>query len=106
VVLGRVLGNNEWEVAVRPLAEIDVRGMPRAHFGDEARQAATRAKKGGKGRAVGEPSAKRRKVVEYKALSWIWLAQKRAPTALEEEENVSAEGEQPAMDEGMFLICS
>ncbi|KAJ7215151.1 hypothetical protein C8J57DRAFT_1440578 [Mycena rebaudengoi] len=95
---GRVLQNNQWEVALRPLAETDVRGMPRAHFGDEARQAATRAKKGkGKGRGVEEPRTKRRKVVAYKALSWIWLAQKRAPTATEAmereegEENVSAE---------------
>ncbi|KAJ7260647.1 hypothetical protein C8J57DRAFT_1636746 [Mycena rebaudengoi] len=110
VVLGRVLQNNEWEVALRPLAETDVRGMLRAHFGDEARQAATRAKKGkGKGRGVEEPRTKRRKVVAYKVLSWIWLAQKRAPTATEAmereagEENVSAEGEQPAMDEALRI---
>ncbi|KAJ7248075.1 hypothetical protein C8J57DRAFT_1673431 [Mycena rebaudengoi] len=102
VVLGRVLENNEWEVALKPLAEKDVRGMPRAHFGDEARQAATKA---GKGKGKGKPSAKRRKVGEYKVLSWIWLTQRKAPTAMEEGEEEEGEGEggQPAMDEALRI---
>ncbi|KAJ7046193.1 hypothetical protein C8F04DRAFT_938986 [Mycena alexandri] len=36
--LGRVLGKMEWERGLRPLCEKDVRGMPRATFGDPERQ--------------------------------------------------------------------
>ncbi|KAJ7253593.1 hypothetical protein C8J57DRAFT_1519322 [Mycena rebaudengoi] len=94
VVLGRVLEKNEWEVALKPLAETDVRGMPRAHFGDEERQAAR-----GKGKGKGKPSKKRRKV-EYKVLSWIWLAPKQSAR---DPDVASEEGEQPAMDEALRI---
>ncbi|KAJ7229225.1 hypothetical protein C8J57DRAFT_1534542 [Mycena rebaudengoi] len=93
VVLGRVLERREWEVALRPLAAEDVRGMPRAHFGDEQRQAGkTKAKDS-------RTSAKRRKVAHV-ALSWIWLVQKKSA---EQEDEMSEAAQQPAMDEALRI---
>lgn len=87
VVLGRVLGRKEWERALKPLAEDDVRGMPHARFGDPERQ---------KGKGKSKKSKKRRykkpKIVKApKPLSWIWIAQAAEPEP----------GSSEAMNEGM-----
>jgi hypothetical protein len=68
--------------------------MPRAHFGDEQRQAGkTKAKDS-------RTSAKRRKVAHV-ALSWIWLVQKKSA---EQEDEMSEAAQQPAMDEGTHCL--
>ncbi|KAJ7281287.1 hypothetical protein C8J57DRAFT_1057258 [Mycena rebaudengoi] len=87
VVLGRELENNAWEKTLKPLAAGDVRGMPRATFGDEERQ---RGKKG-KGKAVG-PARKRQKQAPV-TLSWIWLSQGAA----------TVEGQAPSMNEALRI---
>ncbi|KAJ7097255.1 hypothetical protein B0H15DRAFT_773428 [Mycena belliarum] len=53
-VLGRVLGREDWLVALKPLLDGDVRGMPHAQFGDP----------------VDKPPS---------VLSWIWIAQVQDP---------------------------
>jgi hypothetical protein len=90
VTLGRVLGVFDWQVALKPLLADDVRGMPKAHFGDPERQAGRKGKK-----HKGKRSSKRRKVMQ-KALSWIWLAAGSAGEGGEAGE----QGQQAAMDEG------
>ncbi|KAJ7096928.1 hypothetical protein C8R44DRAFT_544615, partial [Mycena epipterygia] len=73
VVLGKVLGRNEWGRALKPLAEDDVRGMPYARFGDPERQK-------GKGKKKSKrPRKKPRTVKAPKPLSWIWIAQAGEP---------------------------
>ncbi|KAJ7439025.1 hypothetical protein B0H11DRAFT_2254147 [Mycena galericulata] len=68
VVLGRVLENDEWEKTLRPLADTDLRGMPRATFADPERQ-------------KGAPKGKKRRMQKRKGpkppteVSWIWIAQ-------------------------------
>ncbi|KAJ7033047.1 hypothetical protein C8F04DRAFT_958139, partial [Mycena alexandri] len=54
VALGQVLERNEWERTLKPLADADVRGMPRATA-----------------RVVKAPTT----------VSWIWMAQARLPEA-------------------------
>ncbi|KAJ7256755.1 hypothetical protein C8J57DRAFT_1650145 [Mycena rebaudengoi] len=87
VVLGRELENSAWEKTLKPLAAGDVRGMPRATFGDEERQ---RGKKG-KGKAVG-PARKRQKQAPV-TLSWIWLSQGVA----------TVEGQAPSLNEALRI---
>ncbi|KAJ6553851.1 hypothetical protein B0H10DRAFT_2241820 [Mycena sp. CBHHK59/15] len=62
IVLGRALQKREWEITLKPLADDDVRGMPRAMFSDPERQ---------KGRKKKGP--KRKKRSKDRELSWIWL---------------------------------
>ncbi|KAJ7853711.1 hypothetical protein B0H14DRAFT_2354164 [Mycena olivaceomarginata] len=64
VALGQELGRNEWERTLLPLAEEDVRGLPRATFHDLDRK---KKKK----------KQKRRKTSRKESLkmSWIWVAQ-------------------------------
>ncbi|KAJ7242248.1 hypothetical protein C8J57DRAFT_1557922 [Mycena rebaudengoi] len=92
VTLGRVLGVFDWQVVLKPLLADDVRGMPKAHFGDPERQA------GKKGKKKGKKSSKRRKV-KHTSLSWIWLAAGRAG----EEGEVGGQGQQAAMDEALRI---
>lgn len=76
VVLGRVLGREEWQRTLKPLLDGDVRGMPHAQFGDPERQ------KGGKGKKQKRRirRSKRAKVDKPPpVLSWIWIAQARDP---------------------------
>ncbi|KAJ7258013.1 hypothetical protein C8J57DRAFT_1646556 [Mycena rebaudengoi] len=87
VVLGRELENNAWEKTLKPLAAGDVRGMPRATFGDEERQCG----KKGKGKAVG-PARKRQKQAPV-MLSWIWLSQGAA----------TVEGQAPSLNEALRI---
>ncbi|KAJ7792839.1 hypothetical protein B0H14DRAFT_3094116 [Mycena olivaceomarginata] len=61
VALGRELGRNEWESTLLPLAEEDVRGLPRATFHDPERK-----KKKQKRRKTGRK--------EPPKTSWIWVA--------------------------------
>ncbi|KAJ7662673.1 hypothetical protein DFH06DRAFT_1325031 [Mycena polygramma] len=67
VRLGRVLEKSEWERTLQPLLDEDVRGMPRATFGDPDRQKATapRRRKTKKARVEKPPTT----------VSWIWIAQ-------------------------------
>ncbi|KAJ7801661.1 hypothetical protein B0H14DRAFT_2615098 [Mycena olivaceomarginata] len=64
VALGQELGRNEWERTLLPLAEEDVRGLPRATFHDPDQK---KKKK----------KQKRRKTSRKEPLkmSWIWVAQ-------------------------------
>jgi hypothetical protein len=76
VTLERVLKRDEWAFALQDLRPEDVRGMPRAMFGDPFRQAATRAgaEKGKKRAKSGEARAKKaKKDGEERPLSWIWI---------------------------------
>ncbi|KAJ7073559.1 hypothetical protein B0H15DRAFT_925638 [Mycena belliarum] len=67
--LGRVLKRHEWERSLQDLKEEDVRGLPRARFGDQERQAGKKAKRKTKrARTAARKEAER-------PLSWIWLAQ-------------------------------
>ncbi|KAJ7214613.1 hypothetical protein C8J57DRAFT_1600815 [Mycena rebaudengoi] len=91
VTLGHVLGVFDWQVALKPLLADDVRGMPKAHFGDPERQARGKGKK-----HKGKRSSKRRKVMK-KALSWIWLAAGSAGEGGEAGE----QGQQAVMDEAL-----
>lgn len=92
VTLGRVLEVFEWQVALKPLLEDDVRGIPKAHFGDPERQA-------GRKKGKGKRSSKRRKV-KHQGLSWIWLT----PGARGDEGEAGTQGGQAAMDEGKLRI--
>ncbi|KAJ7709422.1 hypothetical protein B0H16DRAFT_1745825 [Mycena metata] len=86
VALGRVLKRNEWERTLKPLADADVRGMPRATFGDPERQKATKQPK--------RRRVKRARVAKTPtAVSWIWMAQARLPEA----------GESAAMNEALRI---
>ncbi|KAJ7736333.1 hypothetical protein DFH07DRAFT_966848 [Mycena maculata] len=72
VVLGEVLENDEWETTLKPLADTDLRGMPRATFADPARQ---------KGAPKGKKRRMRRKRNRPKPpteISWIWISQAAA----------------------------
>ncbi|KAJ7028079.1 hypothetical protein C8F04DRAFT_1188918 [Mycena alexandri] len=67
-VLDNCVRRREWEKTLRPLQEADVRGMPRATFGDPERQ------RGGTGK--GKPKKKRAKRDrEPVEMSWIWVVQ-------------------------------
>ncbi|KAJ7182801.1 hypothetical protein C8R43DRAFT_1116421 [Mycena crocata] len=68
-VLGVVLGKQDWAVTLKPLAEGDIRGMPRATFADPDRQRGAK----GKGRKGKRPPKKKKKVEQ--PLSWIWTSQ-------------------------------
>ncbi|KAJ7198441.1 hypothetical protein C8J57DRAFT_1635386 [Mycena rebaudengoi] len=92
VTLGRVLEVFEWQVALKPLLEDDVRGIPKAHFGDPERQA-------GRKKGKGKRSSKRRKV-KHQGLSWIWLT----PGARGDEGEAGTQGGQAAMDEGKLPL--
>ncbi|KAJ7137354.1 hypothetical protein C8R43DRAFT_893689 [Mycena crocata] len=65
VVLGRALENDGWEKTLQPLLDVDVRGMPRATFGDPERQKATR-------------HTNRRRRTAPAPVSWIWIVQAQA----------------------------
>ncbi|KAJ7037089.1 hypothetical protein C8F04DRAFT_1180815 [Mycena alexandri] len=68
--LGSALGERSWEKALKPLQESDVRGMPRATFGDPERQ------RGGTQRGSKQPSRKKaKKDAEPAEMSWIWVVQ-------------------------------
>ncbi|KAJ7076280.1 hypothetical protein B0H15DRAFT_1006298 [Mycena belliarum] len=76
-VLGRVLGREDWLVALKPLLDGDVRGMPHAQFGDPVRQRG--------GQAASKQKRKVRRCKRPKVdkppsvLSWIWIAQVQDP---------------------------
>ncbi|KAJ6610580.1 hypothetical protein B0H10DRAFT_1883358 [Mycena sp. CBHHK59/15] len=84
VVLGRVLGEKEWERVLKPLHEDDVRGLPRASFADPERQ------KGRKGNSKRRKTKKARVVRE---VSWIWIAQAQEQRP----------GEPPVMNEALRI---
>ncbi|KAJ7714022.1 hypothetical protein B0H16DRAFT_1742933 [Mycena metata] len=66
VSLGAMLRRGEWEWELLPLKEEDVRGLPRARFGDPERQKGKRSRKS---------AAKRARIArEERELSWIWLS--------------------------------
>ncbi|KAJ7114174.1 hypothetical protein C8R43DRAFT_1091380 [Mycena crocata] len=74
LVLGRVLEKDEWEKTLMPLLDADVRGMPRATFGDPERQKATR-------HTNRRRVLKKRKTSKRTApatVSWIWIVQAQA----------------------------
>ncbi|KAJ7459006.1 hypothetical protein FB451DRAFT_1097561 [Mycena latifolia] len=71
--LGRVLKRNEWQRTLQELKEEDVRGLPRARFGDPERQA------GRKGRKRTRKSRKAERAERERPLSWIWIAQEYNP---------------------------
>ncbi|KAJ6452905.1 hypothetical protein DFH09DRAFT_1351463 [Mycena vulgaris] len=79
VVLGRVLGRNEWEVTLKPLLDADVRGMPHAQFGDPQRQRGGQGRKAKTGRKRRRPSKKARIAKAPAVLSWIWIVQAQQP---------------------------
>ncbi|KAJ7739347.1 hypothetical protein B0H16DRAFT_1465303 [Mycena metata] len=79
--LGPALGRTEWEQTLRPLHEKDVRGMPRATFGDPERQ------RGGSKRGSKQPRRKKKKGTgDPVEMSWIWVVQVDAgnPAAVNE----------------------
>ncbi|KAJ6455099.1 hypothetical protein C8R47DRAFT_1228413 [Mycena vitilis] len=87
VVLGRVLDKHDWERTIKALLDEDVRGMPRATFGDPERQKATaptHRKRKAKRSRKGKPPAK---------LSWIWIAEAQQLKA----------GESVAMNEALRI---
>ncbi|KAJ7130028.1 hypothetical protein C8R43DRAFT_896340 [Mycena crocata] len=89
VVLGPVLQKDEWERVLKPLLDADIRGMPRATFGDPERQKATRHRNR---RRV----TKKRKVTKKAQplpVSWIWIAQAQQPKP----------GEPTAMNEALRI---
>ncbi|KAF7300467.1 hypothetical protein HMN09_00930700 [Mycena chlorophos] len=80
-VLGEQLQSHEWATTLKELKADDVRGMPRKHFGDPARQRGSKAASGTTEeplvlRPEGEESrAKRSKgrAQDPLPLSWIWI---------------------------------
>ncbi|KAJ7156814.1 hypothetical protein C8R43DRAFT_1125395 [Mycena crocata] len=89
VVLGPVLKKDEWEKTLKPLLDSDVRGMPRATFGDPERQKATRH------RNRRRVTKKRRtsKRTAPATVSWIWIVQAQQVKA----------GEPAAMNEALRI---
>ncbi|KAJ7053673.1 hypothetical protein C8F01DRAFT_1374953 [Mycena amicta] len=84
-ILGRELQETEWSVELKELKADDLRGIPRAHFGDPARQ------RGGSHTTTGgtseqqlepEPDAKRSRRSHRLPLplSWIWIQQTESRT--------------------------
>ncbi|KAJ7772710.1 hypothetical protein DFH07DRAFT_953170 [Mycena maculata] len=80
-VLGRRLGRNEWEVALKELKPENVRGQPRKEVGDVERQQGRKGKKkdNPQPRLAGEEMVSvrqgRKKRLVERPMSWIWLAQ-------------------------------
>ncbi|KAJ7120591.1 hypothetical protein C8R43DRAFT_1136756 [Mycena crocata] len=71
VVLGPMLKEYEWERVLKPLLDADVRGMPRATFGDPERQKATRHRN----RRRATKKRKTSKRTAPPTVSWIWMVQ-------------------------------
>ncbi|KAJ7646891.1 hypothetical protein FB45DRAFT_1019176 [Roridomyces roridus] len=89
VGLGHYLKDSSWEHTIRPLADNDVHGMPRALFQDAERKKQL-MKKGPQAR---QRAAQMRKEAKT-AMSWIW----RAPGAEQDEE-----GNETALNEALRL---
>ncbi|KAJ7017626.1 hypothetical protein C8F04DRAFT_1279060 [Mycena alexandri] len=83
VTLGPALGEDAWEQSLRVLAKDDIRGRPRATFGDPERQVATRMSK----------KQRRKKKAKERPMSWIWVVQGKAAVA----------GEDPALNEALRI---
>ncbi|KAJ7093352.1 hypothetical protein B0H15DRAFT_947488 [Mycena belliarum] len=68
VSLGKVLGRSEWERSLLDLKEDDIRGLPRATFGDPERQ------KGKKKKQRSRSKRARRMAKPAREISWIWIS--------------------------------
>ncbi|KAJ7059133.1 hypothetical protein C8F01DRAFT_1370735 [Mycena amicta] len=83
--LGKELGMMEWKAVLRELKADDVRGIPRAHFGDAARQRGASSSQIEAdtlapldGTSIGESSRRKRQRSGGSGpagLSWIWIQQ-------------------------------
>ncbi|KAF7300835.1 hypothetical protein MKEN_01309400 [Mycena kentingensis (nom. inval.)] len=101
-VLGKELQRDEWETTLQELKAEDVRGMPRMHFGDPARQrgstsrssAAAPADEAAVGLDATASQAKRtRGTGSTLGLSWIWVRQAESRN----------EGDPEEMDEALRI---